>query len=45
MNPSEHTEGGEDMKDEFRGFLVLLLHMLEHGEVDRAIAKIREILG
>lgn len=45
MTPSEYHEGGDEMKDEFRGFLILLLDMLEHGDVERAIAKIREILG
>lgn len=44
MNPSEYDEGGEAVREEFRAFLILLLDMLERGEVTRAIAKIREIL-
>lgn len=45
VTPSEYDEGGEAMRDEFRAFVILLLDMLERGEVDRAIAKLREILS
>lgn len=45
MTPSEYDEGGEAMRDEFRAFVILLLDMLERGEVDRAIAKLQEILS
>lgn len=30
---------------EFKAVLILLLDLLEHGEVDRAIARIKEILN
>ena len=32
------------MRIEFKAVLILLLDMLEHGNVDRAIERIREIL-
>ena len=35
---------GTAMRDEFRVFIILLLELLESGEVDRAVAKLREIL-
>ena len=33
-----------DMRIEFRGVLILVLDLLEHGNIDRAIKCIREIL-
>ena len=45
MSLSEYTERGEDLTIEFRAFLILLLDLLEHGEVERAVDKVKEILG
>lgn len=35
----------EAMRDEFKATMLLLLELLEHGETERAIKAIREILG
>lgn len=37
-------ENGDNMKIEFKAVLILILDLLKHGNAQRAIAKIEEIL-
>ena len=45
MNDQWHEEVEQMTSLEFRAFLILLLAMLENGEVDLAIDRIRDILN
>ena len=45
MKENKPLGDSETMIIEFKAVLILLLDLLEHGETERAIAKIRQILN